>query len=361
NLVIAAGISIIVSALYFMISPVGDERSELINRISPTIFDVFIAFFGGLAGIVAGSRTEKSNAIPGVAIATALMPPLCTAGFGIATAEWKYFFGAFYLFSINCVFISLSTYLIVRLLRYPKKEFLDPVRERRVRVYIFVFVVAVMIPSIYTAYRVIKESRWKQNARRFLQKELQFDNCRRITEKIFYSSDSTAIEVILFGELVPEEEIEERRARLKNYGLEDTYLFVQQGRSDEDEGIDPAAFQDMEQKLKANLLEDFYKGSQEQIRNKDERIKVLEAEVFRLQNRLTPIDELINEVKAINKNVAELSLGESILSQVDSLRSDTLLIAYAKFRKRPRKTELEQLEVWLKARTKTEKLRLVSE
>ncbi|MEL6924720.1 MAG: TIGR00341 family protein, partial [Bacteroidota bacterium] len=117
NLVIAAGISIIVSALYFMISPVGEERSELINRISPTIFDVFIAFFGGLAGIVAGSRTEKSNAIPGVAIATALMPPLCTAGFGIATAEWKYFFGAFYLFSINCVFISLATYLIVRLLR----------------------------------------------------------------------------------------------------------------------------------------------------------------------------------------------------------------------------------------------------
>ena len=125
NLGIAAGISVITSALYFWISPLNDAQSELLARTAPTLWDVLIALFGGLAGIVAGSRKEKSNAIPGVAIATALMPPLCTAGFGLATAQWNYFFGAFYLFFINSVFISLSTYLIVRLLRFKPKEFLD--------------------------------------------------------------------------------------------------------------------------------------------------------------------------------------------------------------------------------------------
>ncbi|MCB0614144.1 MAG: DUF389 domain-containing protein, partial [Phaeodactylibacter sp.] len=106
NLAIAVVISVLTSAAYFWISPLNDAQSELLARTSPTLWDVLIALFGGLAGIVAGSRKEKSNAIPGVAIATALMPPLCTAGFGLATAQWSYFFGAFYLFFINSVFIS---------------------------------------------------------------------------------------------------------------------------------------------------------------------------------------------------------------------------------------------------------------
>ena len=127
-------VAIATSTLYFFISPLGTARSELLARTVPTTYDVLIAFFGGLAGIVAQSRKDRnSTVIPGVAIATALMPPLCTAGFGLATGQFKFFIGAFYLFFINTVFIALATYMVVRMLKYHKKKFLDPARERYVK------------------------------------------------------------------------------------------------------------------------------------------------------------------------------------------------------------------------------------
>ncbi|MEP5240095.1 MAG: DUF389 domain-containing protein, partial [Flavobacteriaceae bacterium] len=123
NIGVAVVISVLTSALYFWITPLHEAQSELLARTNPTLWDVMIGFFGGLAGIVAGSRKEKSNAIPGVAIATALMPPLCTAGYALANLNWYFFVGAFYLFFINSVFISVATFLIVRFLRYPKGKF----------------------------------------------------------------------------------------------------------------------------------------------------------------------------------------------------------------------------------------------
>ncbi|MDA7837023.1 TIGR00341 family protein [Salibacteraceae bacterium] len=157
NLGIMVGISVITSTIYFFLTPLSDAQSELLARTTPTIWDVMIALFGGLAGIVAGSRREKSNAIPGVAIATALMPPLCTAGYGIATGNLAYFAGAFYLFTINSVFISLSTIIIVRFLRYPTKSFVDTIREKRVKRWIAIIVVLVTLPSFWIAFNLVKK------------------------------------------------------------------------------------------------------------------------------------------------------------------------------------------------------------
>lgn len=137
NLFIAVVISIFVSTFYFYITPLKDAQSEILARTTPAIWDVFIAFFGGLAGIVAGSRKDKSNVIPGVAIATALMPPLCTASYGIANLNLTYFAGAFYLFFINSVFISFATFLIVRVLKFKKKVFLNIQAEKKVKHSIF--------------------------------------------------------------------------------------------------------------------------------------------------------------------------------------------------------------------------------
>ena len=134
NFVTAILFSVITSTVFFLISPISEAQSELLARTQPTVYDVLIAFFGGLAGIVASSTKSKGNVIPGVAIATALMPPLCTAGFGLATGNLYYFFGAFYLFFINTVFISLSTYLVVRILKYPKKVFWISMTEKKVSV-----------------------------------------------------------------------------------------------------------------------------------------------------------------------------------------------------------------------------------
>ncbi len=156
NLFIAVVISLAASVLYFFLSPLGQPTSELQARTFPTLLDVLIALFGGVAGIVSISRHEQTNAIPGVAIATALMPPLCTAGFGIATANWSYFFGAFYLFFINAVFISLATYLIVRYLQFPEKEFVNTKVARQYRRWFIILSIVALTPSIYFLYTVYK-------------------------------------------------------------------------------------------------------------------------------------------------------------------------------------------------------------
>ena len=129
NLVMAAGFSVVASTIYFIISPVSEGHSELLARTSPTIYDVLIGFVGGFAGILAIGSTSKGNVIPGVAIATALMPPLCTAGYGLATLQFNYFFGASYLFIINSIYIAFATFLGVKLLRYKTADTVDNNRE----------------------------------------------------------------------------------------------------------------------------------------------------------------------------------------------------------------------------------------
>ena len=158
NLGVAAGIAVLSSAIYFLISPIDEAGSELFARTNPTFLDVLVALFGGLTGILAGSRKEKSNVIPGVAIATALMPPLCTAGFGLANGEWEYFFGAFYLFLINAILIATATTLVVRYLNFPQATFVDPVRERKYKGYFAVALLALVIPSGWIFYKTVSET-----------------------------------------------------------------------------------------------------------------------------------------------------------------------------------------------------------
>lgn len=359
NLAIAVGISVLTSALYFWISPLNDNQSELLARTTPTLWDVLIALFGGLSGIVAGSRKEKSNAIPGVAIATALMPPLCTAGFGLATGQWNYFFGAFYLFFINSVFISFSTYLIVRLLGYRTKEFLDQDREKKVKRYIYILVFLTAIPSVYTGYKVVKRNIFEKNASLFINQELHFENCQVISKHYHYEKDQNRIEVTLFGQPVPAEEIEKVKTKLVDYHLADASLLVRQGYIGE-EGIDRETVEELNQQMRTGIIEELYKKNEEIIQGKDAQIKILEDEIFRMRAREMPIMDLAREVKTINKNVRELSVAESIVSSIqDSLTYDTVYLAYAKFNRRPRRSERLQIEDWLKARTKADTIKLV--
>ncbi|MCB0501280.1 MAG: DUF389 domain-containing protein, partial [Bacteroidetes bacterium] len=119
NFSIAVVVALVTSVIYFAITPFGMENSEILARTQPDLRDVFVGFFGGIAGIVAGSRKDVSSAIPGVAIATALLPPLCVAGYGLANFDLVIFGGAFYLFLMNTFFIMIATYLVVRYLKFP--------------------------------------------------------------------------------------------------------------------------------------------------------------------------------------------------------------------------------------------------
>jgi uncharacterized hydrophobic protein (TIGR00271 family) len=362
NLAIAVAISVLTSTLYFLITPLTEAQSELLARTTPTLWDVLIALFGGLAGIVAGSRREKSNAIPGVAIATALMPPLCTSGYGLATGQWHYFVGAFYLFFINSVFISLATVVIVRALGYSKKEFLNPKRELQVRRLITIFVVITIIPSIYTAVLVVQRSVFEQRAREFVAQELHLPNVQVINRKVTYENRKKRIEVITIGDPIdPETEaIIQSKLSMPKYKLRGTELVINQGFKP-DEALTQSTLAEINARLRTGIIEDLYKKNEEIIQNKDKRIALLESEILRLQARDLPVGDIAGEVKALNNKILEFSISSSILTGLDSLKQDTVYIAYARFRQRPSRQEVRQLEEWLKARAKTKSLRLVTE
>lgn len=355
NLMIATLFSVATSTLYFAISPLSTAQSELLARTNPTIWDVLIAFFGGLAGIVAGSRKEKSNAIPGVAIATALMPPLCTAGFGLASGNMYYFLGAFYLYFINSVFISLATYIIVRFLKYPKKEFVDHTRERKVKTWITFFVIITIIPSTYLAYQTVKHSFFERNAVSFISQELNFDNTKVISRDLRYDSKNPVIEVTLFGEPVNEDMIDQARKQLASYNLEECQLIVLQGY---DEGVNEAS---LASSIRSGVIEELYRQNEQTLRSKDERIKLLESELTRIKRVSNFTQELSPELKALYPTLTNFSVNQSFLMRLDSLQQDTVYLAYAKFARRPTRTEIKKLDGWLKARVKSDNVQLVIE
>ena len=353
NLAIATVIGVSTSAVYFLISPISDAQSELLARTTPTIWDVMIALFGGLAGIVATTRKSISNVIPGVAIATALMPPLCTAGFGLATGNFSFFFGAFYLYFINSVFISLSSFIIVRFLKFQKKTLLDSSSERRVRRYILIVVTMTVIPSIIMAYNIVTRSLVEKRIQQFVNNELTFDNAQLISKNFKKVDDKNVLEVFLLGEIVSNDVISTLQKKLKNYGLNDMELKVKQGVGDN-------INQDISS-LRVGVIEDLYRKNEEIIKNKDKKISLLENEVNRLKSESFPVQDISNEIKALNKNLVEFTVSKNIYTDFSKQKTDTLAFAYAKFKKRPTASELKSLKEWLSARTKNDNIKLITQ
>ncbi|HEX5654797.1 MAG TPA: DUF389 domain-containing protein [Chitinophagaceae bacterium] len=230
NFIIMVLISVITSSLYFLISPVKEAGSELLGRTSPTIYDVLIAFFGGLAGIIAGaSSLRSSTVIPGVAIATALMPPLCTMGYGISNLQWQYTAGAFYLFMINCVFIGIATYLVVNLLRFPNVTEKNPARRRRIHGMITLLVVVITIPSVYLTYHIVKKYFYQQRVEAFIKNEVQNAAHIVISSKFDYKPKRSKLELILVGDAFDSTQIKTLESKIKEYGLADCRLVLHQG------------------------------------------------------------------------------------------------------------------------------------
>ncbi len=349
NLGIAIVISILTSTFYFSFTPLSDAQSELLARTEPSIWDVLIALFGGLAGIVAGSRKEKSNAIPGVAIATALMPPLCTAGYGLATGNLYYFFGAFYLFFINSVFISLSTYLIVRFMKFPKKEFLDRNREKTVKKYITIFTLLTIIPSIYLAYNIVTRTFWEKNAKQFVSTEMDFPRTQMIASTYNFSSDSSGIEVSLVGERISDEEIERLNKKLEVFNLTKTYLKIKQsGDGTPDLNM-----------LRSDVLKDLYERNEVMLQNKDQKIAFLEGELSQYASSSKQVMDMAQEAKINHTNLLTFSMNRAVMANLTENRQDTILMAYAKFRQRPYGQELKRFQEWLKVRTKADTVALI--
>ena len=233
NFFLAFGISITASTLFFLLSPLKGSGSELLARTSPTVYDVLIAIFGGLAGIIAGSsKLRQSNVIPGVAIATALMPPLCTVGYGIANLNITYIIGALYLFFINSVFISLSTFLIVTLLRYPKVVLLHEKKALRLRRMIWAVVLTALLPSIYLTVQIVKKYVFEQRANSFVREAFKEDRRVVILTETTFSSISPQITLTIIGAEIDSLEMLKLKNQMKEYGLGNSGLHVRQGYGD---------------------------------------------------------------------------------------------------------------------------------
>ena len=227
SLFIATVVSLIVSFIYFYISPFKDVQSELLARTSPTIYDVLIAFVGGLVGAISLTREDRGNPIPGVAIATALMPPLCTAGFGLATGNISFFLGAFYLYSINCFFIGIATFLIIK---YTGNEALN----KRLRVVITTLVILIVTPSLYLAYSLLKEKEFHENVAHYITAEFENSGYTIIYKKIHYNASPKTIELAFLDKKFTDEEVKTLQSNLKNFKLHNTELIIRQKESDID-------------------------------------------------------------------------------------------------------------------------------
>jgi uncharacterized hydrophobic protein (TIGR00271 family) len=229
NFLFAVLISLITSTVYFLISPIIEVQSELLARTSPTFYDVLIAFFGGLAGILALSSKQKGNVIPGVAIATALMPPLCTAGFGLATWNSSYFFGAFYLFSINTVFIAWATLLTVKLLKFPIKQTGNELSKSRAGKFVTAIVLLTLVPSIYLANRFRSEMEFQSRANNYIKNYTALDGNFLFNHDI--DARKKVIRLTYGGRGLSSEQSDSLKLRLKQERLDDVDLQIKQGFS----------------------------------------------------------------------------------------------------------------------------------
>lgn len=302
NFGIAIGISLFISWLYFTFTPLQEATPELLNRTRPTLLDVGIAFFGGLAGIIAVSRKEVSNVVPGVAIATALMPPLCTAGYGLAEGDFDLFLNAFYLFLLNSVFICLATFLIIKYLKLPLKQRVDPTKDRRARLLVSIFVLLIIIPSGFLFVDVIRESVFTSRTSAFMEDNFDFEHTRVMNSKMIYSDTVSVIEVFLLGENLTAKRQEDLRRMLPKYKLENVQLKIYQPENASEEIAGR-----LSEKIRTGIIEDIYRKKEEELHNKDEQISFLEGELVRYKEAEIPFASIVREVKAVFPAIDQLS------------------------------------------------------
>jgi uncharacterized hydrophobic protein (TIGR00271 family) len=227
NYSFALFVGLAASTVYFLFSPLKEASSEILARTAPNVYDVLIALFGGFAGVLAVCSKKRANVVPGVAIATALMPPLCTAGYGFANGNLGYAVGALYLFIINTVFIAFATLITARFLNFPYKRLPEKRDETIAKRVVWLVVLVTAAPSVYFAYDIIKQNRFQRRADEFVEKEAIFPNDYLLDKAV--DGKSRSIVLTFGGEAIDQGKIDELKSKLHNYQLDGATLEIQQG------------------------------------------------------------------------------------------------------------------------------------
>ncbi|HQN99068.1 MAG TPA: DUF389 domain-containing protein [Bacteroidales bacterium] len=328
---------LLVSGLYFFISPLSSAHSELLARTSPSIYDVLIAFFGGLAGIIAVSSRIKGTVIPGVAIATALMPPLCTAGYGLATLQPTFFFGALYLFTINTVFIALAALLISRILKFPIREDVSPEKAKIIRRYIYIIIAVTLIPSIYFGYLLAQKERFIESSNKYINNVRIFEGSYLLDSEV---DPRKKIINLTYGGLALDEEAKR---------------VIQQKASDFDI------------KAKIEISQGFaYQMPEQETDDRTKlllRINALEAELNKSKTRLDSINkrpmlarDLLDELKILNQNIASCALADTYVIESDTSSRKITVVMVGYLGEKLSQDEEDKLRLWLEVRLKTSEL-----
>ncbi|WP_304382345.1 DUF389 domain-containing protein [uncultured Duncaniella sp.] len=352
NLMMATLFSVATSCVYFLISPVNEGHSELLARTSPTIYDVFIGFFGGAAGIIAIGSRVKGNVIPGVAIATALMPPLCTVGYGLATWQMHYFFGALLLFSINSVFIACATTLGVKLMRYSIKDFSDLQRARKVRNIVYTVAVLTMIPTCYLTYRMFQQSSFKNNCERFVDQQFNFEGTQVLNSTPVMNGNEKMLTVTLVGRILPQDSLTLALTdKLPEYHLGGTRLRIIQGDmpgSEFDAG-----------ELTSTMLRDMYQVTQNTINRQRETIDSLKSVTAGIARSDTMGAVITPELRVLFPEVGEIAVTRAIASNVATGKLDTVNVAMVRYKRMMGTAQSAKFKKYLQARLDIKNITIV--
>lgn len=344
NFTFAVVAGLLASTAYFAVSPISTAHSELLARTSPTIYDVLIAFFGGLAGIVAISSKQKGNVIPGVAIATALMPPLCTAGYGLATGQFTYFFGAIYLFTINTVFIAISSVVISQILKFPIITIVGEAQKKRINSLISAIIILVLIPSIYLGYRLVQKEQFNENALRYIS------NIRVVEGNFLLKNDidpkTRTIKLIYGGTNLSDLQKRDIRLRAADFSLKNVKIEFEQGLSFTDIALKNNESETLRAEInRLNLV----------VRESERK---LESVVEKQQMG----GDLLAELAVLYPAVTSCSYSESLIYRKGSDAPDKLAFVFVTSKsKQLSAAEKDQIANWLRARLKSDAVKVYFE
>jgi uncharacterized hydrophobic protein (TIGR00271 family) len=344
NFIFAVIASLIASTTYFTISPISTIHSELLARTSPTIYDVLIALFGGLAGIVAISSKHKGNVIPGVAIATALMPPLCTAGYGLATGQFYYFFGAFYLFTINTVFIAISSVVISQILRFPIRTIIENSQKKKVNRWISFIIALVLIPSIYFGYILVQKDKFVENATKYIKNISIVDGNYLLKNEI--NPNNNSIILIYAGTTLSELQKMNIKEKARDFSLENVEIIFKQGLSFDAISKKNSEVDNLNAELnRLNLI----------LQKKDIQIDSLTQ-----RNNLGR--QIFDEIKNLYPQIISCYYAQSNEFYDTKLNPDKLeIIVFTTKNKKLSSSEKVRIENWLKTRLKSNKIKVFYE
>lgn len=357
NLGVMLGLSLLTSFLFFLIPLFQEATPELLARTQPNVLDVMIAISGGLALIVAISRpSPQTNTVAGVAIATALMPPLCTAGFGLAIGNYGFFFGALFLFLINTTFIALATFVIVKYLRFPMVKYINSTKRRNIAKFASFIAIIVLAGSVYTFYQLVLQKDFEKKSTTLMESIIN-ENYSIIKKKFNYNEKT--IDLTLFGKTVTDNDEKKWRDRVLEIGLqEDVILNIHKGK---DDGKLMNEYQNLKEAVVNN--QKIIDGRDAQLRNKDEKIQFLENERKKHLKNKIPFLKISEEAKINYEGLQEISFSQQLKTNFEKV--DTLSVFNVKwFDSIPKNVvnlEVIKINKWLKTRLSLDTLLIIKE